>query len=229
MRTLIFLMLCICVAGVAAADKPVFDAPQPLRIPCGLNNVVYDWDFAAGPQDFTTGPCDDQGAPVWEHGATNHIPGAPGEVWGTILAGDYPINAGEALVSPLFTVSAEAYLMEIVHYYDAENLWDGGNVTVNGQVIHPLGGYPGLINVPGGWYAWCVDFENGFTGLNSGWLTSCFDLSAYLGQTIQVSFEFGSDNTFVEAGWYIASVKIGNDDPVTNERRSWDAVKSLYR
>ncbi len=229
MRALITISICVLVVGIALAEKPVFDTQDPVRIPCGLNNVIHDWDFAAGAQGFTTSTCDDQGLPVWQHGATTYVPGAPGDVWGTILEGDYPGQAGEALVSPAFTVTNQAYLMEIWHYYDAENLWDGGNVKVNGQVVEPEGGYPGIISVPSGWYSWCVDFESGFTGLNSGWLSACFDLSAFMGQTVQVSFEFGSDNLFNEAGWYLASVRIGNDDPVASQHRTWDAVKSLYR
>jgi len=229
MRILLTILICLFTTGLATAEKPTFDTHEPLRVPCGLTNVVYDWDFAAGMQDFTTSPCDAQGVPVWEHGPTTYVAGAPGTVWGTVLEADYPVDSGEALVSPSFMVSEETYLMEIFHYYDAENLWDGGNVKVNGNVITPLVGYPGVISVPGDWYAWCVDFQSGFTGLNVGWFSSCFDLSAYLGQTIQVSFEFGSDDTFVEAGWYIASVRVGNDFIVENESQTWTGVKSMYR
>jgi hypothetical protein len=229
MRFLLMITLCLLIASIAAAEKPVFDTPQLLRIPCGISNVIYEWDFAAGAQDFSTSACDDQGVPVWEHGATTYIAGAPGDVWGTVLEGDYPTDSGQALMSPEFAVTADNYLLEIFHYYDAENLWDGGNVKVNGDVIAPIVGYPGLISVPGDWYAWCVDLEFGFTGLNSGWLTSCFDLTPYIGETIQVSFEFGSDDTFTEAGWYLASVKVGNDHPVATQNRTWSNVKSMYR
>jgi len=230
MRVVIVFLVCLLTASVAAADKPIFEAQQQQqRIPCGLTNVLIDWDFATGTHDFTTGNCDDQGGAVWEHGATTYVAGAPGDVWGTVLEGDYPTDSGEALVSPPITVGDETYLMEVVHYYDAENLWDGGNVKVDGEILTPLVGYPGVINVPGDWYAWCVDFQWGFTGLDSGWLSSCFDLSAYIGQTIQVSFEFGSDDAYVEAGWYIASVQVGNDSVVADQNRTWSAVKGLYR
>ena len=80
---------------------------------------------------------------------TLYLPDAPGDVWGTILEGDYPTDGGEALLTPSFTVDAETYLMEIYHYYDAEYLWDGGNVKIDGNIIAPLVGYPGVINVPG--------------------------------------------------------------------------------
>jgi hypothetical protein len=229
MRFLLMVSFCLLIAGTAFAEKPVFDTPQLSRIPCGLTNVVLDWDFSTGPQDFTTSSCDDQGVPVWEHGATTYIPGAPGDVWGTVLESDYPTDAGQALITPAFAVTEDTYLLEIFHYYDAEYLWDGGNVKVNGSVIGPLAGYPGLISVPGDWYAWCVDYQMGFTGLDSGWFTSCFDLTAYIGQTVEVSFEFGSDDTFVEAGWYLAYVKVGNDGPVVTDRQTWSHVKGSYR
>jgi len=47
--------------------------------------------------------------------------------------------------------------------------------------------------------------------------------------TIQVSFEFGSDDTYKEAGWYLASVKVGSESPVATDSRSWSSLKSIYR
>jgi hypothetical protein len=229
MRFLFMIAFCLMIVSIAAAEKPIFDTPPLSRLPCDLSNVILHWDFANGPQDFSTSACDDQGVPVWEHGATTYIAGAPGDVWGTVLEGDYPTDSGQALMTPAFAVSEDTYLLEIFHYFDAEYLWEGGNVKVNGNIIGPLGGYPGLISVPGDWYAWCVDLEMGFTGLNSGWMSSCFDLTPYIGQTVEVSFEFGSDDTVVEAGWYISYVKVGNDGPVVTQNRTWSGVKSMYR
>lgn len=230
MKPLALILILLLNLGIASAEKPVLqNEQQPSRISCSLSNIMYDWDFATGLHGFTTSTCDDQGAPVWEHGTTTYVAGAPAEVWGTILEGDYSTDAGEALMSPPFEVTEETNLMEIYHYYDLENLWDGGNVKINGQVIPPVVGYPGVISVPGDWHAWCVDFQWGFTGLDSGWFTTCFDLSAYLGQTVQVSFEFGSDDDFTEAGWYLASAKVGNDQTVPTEEITWPGVKSLYR
>jgi len=230
MRSFIIVALCILLALPALADKPHHETSAPSsRVPCGLTSVVHDWDFAVSDHGFTTASCDDQGAFMWEHGATSYIPDAPGNVWGTVLEGNYPIEGGEALVSPTFTVEATTYLFEIFHYYDAENLWDGGNVKVNGQSVAPLVGYPGMISVPGDWYAWCVDFQMGFTGTDSGWLTSCFDLSAFIGQEVTVTFEFGSDDAYVEAGWYIASMRVGSDQGVPTEKKSFSEIKGTFK
>ncbi len=228
MRLVISVLICCLFAGGAMAEKAVHETQRDVPIPCNLALITYDWDFAVGDQGFTTGNCDAGGSPAWEFGTTGYVSGAPGTVWGTLLEADYPTDTGDALTSPLFLVDETATLMEVHHYYDAEALWDGGNVTVNGVTIAPMAGYPGIISTPGDWYAWCVDLEEGFTGLDSGWITSCFDLSAFLGEDIRVSFEFGSDDSFVEAGWYIASVRLGSDvTPVENG--SWSGVKSLYR
>jgi bacillopeptidase F len=200
------------------------------RVPCGLAAITYDWDFATSDHGFTSDACDAGGNPTWEYGVTTYVPGAPaGNVWGTVLQGDYAIDSGESLITPAFTVGATTSLLEVDHYYDIENLWDGGNVTVNGQVITPMTGYPGVISIPTSYTAWCVDSEEGFTGLDSGWLTSCFDLSAFAGQVIQVFFDFGSDDMYVEAGWYISAVRVGTDQAVPAESRTFGSIKAIYR
>jgi len=231
MRTMLALVLCLLLSVPALAEKPFYptETLDGERVPCGLQTITFDWDFATGDHGFTTAACDDSGNPTWEYGATTYIPDASGNVWGTVLEGDYATDSGESLVTPPFTVGALTTMLEVDHYYDAENLWDGGNVKVNGEVITPIVGYPGVISVPGDWYAWCVDFEWGFTGLNSGWLTSCFDLSSYVGQEIQVTFDFGSDDTFVEAGWYVSAVRVGTNEAVTSESRSFGDIRAMYR
>lgn len=229
--TLTLLVLSLLLSGPTLAEKPFYPTePYGNRVPCGLTTITFDWDFATSDHGFTTAACDTAGIPTWEYGVTTYVPGAPtGNVWGTVLEGDYAPDSGESLISPPFTVDGDTHLLEVEHYYDAENLWDGGNVTVNGEVITPMAGYPGIISVPGDWIAWCVDFEEGFTGLDSGWITSCFDLSAYTGQEIQVTFDFGSDDMFVEAGWYIAAVRIGTDQMVPTESQTFGRIKAMFR
>jgi hypothetical protein len=229
MKTLLTLALILVLAVPGLAEKPQFDAPEPpARVPCGLTSVIHDWDFAVSDHGFTTAACDDQGVPVWEHGPTSYVPDAPGACWGTVLDADYPLDAGESLVSPTFSVDATTYLVEVVHYYSMENLWDGGNVTVNGNIVVPLAGYPGTISIPQDWYSWCVDEEAGFTGLDVGWLTTCFDLGAYIGQDVTLSFDFGSDDFGVEPGWYIAAVRVGSDQAVPVAPESLTGIKARF-
>lgn len=223
-------VLCLCLsAGVALAGYPPAAEPsQPVRTACDMPSVAYDWNFANGNQGFTTGTCDSGGSAVWQFGTSN-IPGAPGTVWGTILQGNYPDNSGDGLISPQFMVGNGSYLLEIMHYFDIETNYDGGNVKVNGTVVIPDGGYTGTISTSTSYYAWCVDMELGWTGHENQWRTDCFDLSAYMGQMVTVELDFGSDSSVNYPGWYIAYLKVGGQGGVPTAPTSWGQVKSLYR
>jgi hypothetical protein len=62
------------------------------------------------------------------------------------------------------------------------------------------------------------------------WGRACFDLSQFMGMTIQVRFDFGSDSSVVRPGWYISYVKIGRTEmPIPVDRSTWGGLKSLYR
>jgi len=204
---------------------------------CNFNTLCYDWDFAQGDHGFVSTVCGD-GVPVWEYGATTFVPGAPGDVWGTVLNDNYVVNAGDGLLSPAFTVEVGVCdWLEVTHYIqterfsDTSTLWDGCNVTVDGQVILPLEGYSAVASAN----AQCVGGEEAWGGASSngpirGWGKACFDLSQYAGLTIQVSFDFGSDSSVVYPGWYLSGVKVGTTDrAIGTESTSWGNLKSLYR
>jgi hypothetical protein len=184
---------------------------------CVMGNVTHDWDFALGNQGFHAVDCDQGGIQVWEHGATTYIPDPPARVWGTILAGNYPNGSGAGLVSPPFFVDEQSWLVEVRHYLDCESWYDGANVSIgvwpNSQVIQPIGGYPGVISSDPGFYALCVDGEEGWTRPFGGWRTDCFDISPFLGQTVTLEFDFGSDESVTAAGWYLARVAVGAPPP----------------
>jgi hypothetical protein len=207
----------IAAVGFAIAQEK----PEQLALPalpdasCNLLYVAHDWDFSINDQGFTTSTCDATGgAEVWEWG-TSTIAGAPGTVWGTVLAGNYPTNAGQGLLSPAFEVTAITDKMEILSYLQTETNFDGGNVTVNDALLQPNPVYNATINTSTSYYAYCVDNEAGWTGSSSSpsqnWVAQCFDLSAYVGQTIQVRFDFGSDASVTYPGWYLGYVRIGDD------------------
>jgi hypothetical protein len=229
MLALLVFALVMALHGFAVADEP--------GSICRFNSICYDWDFAVGDHGFTPVVCD-AGAQVWEYGATTYIPGAPGNVWGTVLEGDYVANTGDGLLSPAFTVvPGVCDWLEIRHYIHTDAafaFWqEGGNVTVNGTVISPLEGYSGWASSE----ATCVGTDP-FTLIWYGdipgpirtWGRSCFDLSPFVDQEIQVSFNFGSDASGGSPGWYLAYVKVGNTDEATgNERQTWGALKSMYK
>ncbi len=229
----IVLVFALVVGGFAVAAEKPYQAPidfsQMKRVPCALQNVVIDWDFSVSDQGFATTTCDptmpDPTVPVWEYGTTTYVAGAPGDVWATVLEGNYPADIGEGLISPPFMVDPTTNLMEVMHYYDFETNYDGCNVNVFDSMgglnlITPTDGYDFPINPSASYYAWCVDGEDGFTGHAATWEQVCFDLSAFDGQTIQVQFDMGNDISITYPGWYLAYVQIGNVIPV--ELQSFD-------
>ncbi len=130
--------------------------------------------------------------------------------WGTIIGGMYSNNSGSRLVSPPIDVG-ENYWLEICHWYDIEHCYDGGNVKIstdNGAtwtIIYPCSGYP----QPSTSSLNCfIANEPAFSGSSLVWVQDYFDLTVYDGQTILIAFDFGSDGTIMNPGWYIKWVRI---------------------
>ena len=224
-------LLVICLAGLitvpAMAVKTPVECDDPDRMPvdCGLINICIEWDGT-----FLTEPCG--GAPVWQFGPDTSIPGdgcdgvPVGEVAGTILNGLYPNLAGEIAIGLMgFEVTEACRLLEVCHYYDIESFFDGGNLTINGQVVAPIGGYPEAEIFTG---AACVGGEPGFSGSSGGWVLDCWDLTPYLGQTIDVAVKFGSDGSVQFPGWYIDTAVIGNNEPVPIDETTWGRIKTWF-
>jgi bacillopeptidase F len=235
MRVLATVLGILALAGVALADKPpVSELYEPVDQSCNLVSVAYDWDFATGDHGFTTATCDPTGGlAVWEYGVSSQVPGYTDPVWGTILNDNYPNNSGQGLLTPSFTVGSSSNYLEVYHYVHTESNYDGCNVKVNGTVIQPMVAYPATINTSTSYYAYCVDMQPGWTGNGStgplGWLTSCFDLSAFMGQTIQVEFDLGSDSSVQYPGWFLAYVRVGGLEPTLTDSPTWGAIKGLFK
>jgi hypothetical protein len=234
MRALIVALSTLIIAGVALAGSPPDEVFNPHnRVPCDLETVCIDWNFAEGDQGFTAMICEEGGLAVWEHGPTTYVSGAPGDVWGTVLEAEYLSDSGDGISSPAFEVTDDCYLMEVYHYYDIETNYDGCNVTVDNGVevvvVAPIGGYDGVISTSTTFYAWCVDMEEGFTGHVSTWDSDCFDLSAFMGQLVKVSFDFGSDSSMTYPGWYIAQIQIGSPETTPVDGDTWGQIKHLFK
>jgi hypothetical protein len=226
MRALLTILCVVVIASVAWAEKPVQPADSPIdRVECPFENVAYNWVFLGGDDHgFTTGPCDDGGVPVWEFYCVFPL----GYFWETGGSDDYPNDAGESLISPNFYVDESTYLVEIRHGHDIEPSYDGGNLSVNGVVVEPMDGYPDdEISDSVNYYAWCVDGEPGWTG-SAEFYNSCFDLSAFMGEEVQLSIDFGSDSSVTYPGWAIAYILVGGD-VVATDGMTWSAVKGLYK
>jgi hypothetical protein len=102
---------------------------------------------------------------------------------------------------------------------------------VDGIVMSPLEGYSAFaqsgVTCVGSELIWASDLDDPIRT----WGRACFDLGPFVGQEIQVSFDFGSDGSLVGApGWYLAYVKVGSTEGGTgSESQTWGALKTLYR
>jgi len=230
-----FSMMALLAMPVMAHKNPGVMNNEWTRVDCGFNSVNWVWDGS-----FSSETCDTDGASVWAYGTDSTIPqtdcdgNAIGNVLGTVLNADYPSDSGDRAVLGSITVSQATYLLQICHYYDIETSYDGGNVVVRvpgggWSVISPMGGYPDdQISDSTNYYAWCVDMEPGFTGHDlTGFVNDCFDLSQYMGSTIDLAVQFGSDSSVTYPGWFISSVVAGGQT-TASESGSWSTIKSLY-
>jgi hypothetical protein len=218
-----------------SVDCVVCDCIGPPCCPNTYDCYVLDFNELDA---YRVEPCD--GAPCWEWGPAVGIPEFACDevpvtnVLGTVLTGDYPLDAGEiAVVGPFSIALDDCCCMEICHYYDIQTDYDGGNVKastdggVTWTLITPAGGYPDVT-----YYSpQCLPSEPAYTGHSEfEFVRDCFDLSAYDGMDILVGFFFGSNNSVTYPGWYIKWVKIGGEaPPVPVEDASWGSIKALYR
>ncbi|MEE8418286.1 MAG: hypothetical protein V3S06_06440, partial [candidate division Zixibacteria bacterium] len=158
------------------------------------------------------------GEGAWEWGEPTSGPGSAydGEkVWATVLSGDYPNNAYDALVTGFYTIEDPEAALSFYHWYSLErgySAYDGGNVSISTdagnswEIIDPVGGYPEQ-NIVG------LDDERGFSGLSDGWEEVIFNIGDYAGNAAKFRLLLGTDGSITEPGWYIDAVVIAGATP----------------
>jgi len=180
-------------------DWDIADACCPVVDPC------YTFDFSDSDHGFSTLSCG--GNPVWEWGtADDDIPliDCDGEPVTQVLATDvdepYVGGAGEAAVIGPVEITSECTCMDLVHYYEAEEFYDGGNVKVSSdggatwELVHPAGRYDGFIGYDEIYPTACVAEQPVFASdFSTGFVRDCFDLSPYIGESVLIGFFFDSD------------------------------------
>ncbi|HET6348359.1 MAG TPA: S8 family serine peptidase [Candidatus Krumholzibacteria bacterium] len=169
----------------------------------------FVWDFEGDDGGFTPS------GGVWEWGAPTSGPGAAHSgmnLWATVLGGTYPASANAKLDLPPITIAADRpyAVLSMWHWYNMENLYDGGNVKVSTdggatfQVVTPGRGYDGTARttnagIPG---------EPCFTNVHEYWQQDIFDLSAYAGQQVIIRLHMGSDGSVQRSGWYVDDMRL---------------------
>jgi hypothetical protein len=137
-------------------------------------------------------------------------------------------NGDEADQALIFnaTVPAEDPILTFDHFYDIEEQWDFGVVQVStdkGETWTSLSNENTRSDVIEEGHPTIKESVPGFTGHAEEWTTESFDLSAYAGQDVLVSFRNLTDWGYNDKGWFIKNIKLGE---FSADGTSTDAFKS---
>ncbi|ALS76186.1 peptidase M6 [Planococcus rifietoensis] len=145
-------------------------------------------------------------------------------------------NGDEADQALIFgaTVPTENPTLSFEHYYNIEEQWDFAAVQVstdNGETWTSLKNENTRSDVVEEGYPTIKENVPGFTGEKTNWSTETFDLSAYAGQDVLVSFRNMTDWGSNEAGWFIKDIQLGDftaDGTSTEPFQSLGQLKGEY-
>ncbi|RLL46964.1 DUF3823 domain-containing protein [Oceanobacillus piezotolerans] len=156
-----------------------------------ISQPIYFENFQDEPTDWEINS-EAKGAPSWNWGAPTSGPKAAltGEnVFATNIAGEYNNHEESYLDMPAIQLPEENAFLQIEHWFDIEEFWDFGVLIASTDA--------------GDW-----EIVGEVTGSSNGWVTEAFDLSAFAGQEVYLSFLFISDESVTYPGWYIDNVAI---------------------
>lgn len=145
-------------------------------------------------------------------------------------------NGDEADQALIFgaTVPTENPTLTFDHFYDIEEQWDYAVVQVstdNGETWTSLANENTRTDVVEEGYPTIKENVPGFTGHAEDWNTESFDLSAYAGQEILVSFRNLTDWGYNDTGWFIKNINLGEfsaDGTSTEPFKSLAELKGEY-
>jgi hypothetical protein len=177
----------------------------------GGGEIVFD--FEMDDEEFA-------GQGEWEWGSPDIGPlkAYSGEnLWATRLNENYSEYALQSsLLLPGIDLSGfNNATLQFWHWYDIELGYDGGNVKVSpdsGEIwdlVLPVYGYDDTITTS---LSNPLEGEWAFTGRRREWIQSEFSLDKYLGSTVWIKFDFGSDISKSAPGWYIDDVVISDTE-----------------
>lgn len=215
-------------SGELSYERPIPDSNQngyelvgrPLPDARGLNTFYFDDVESANP--YTTGQ--DAGASDWQRRTLGSASGSYSWDFGN---GNYldPGTGGLSwLISPDIVIPSAATDAELSFWQwrDFESntvLYDGGNVKISTTGT----GGPWTLLTPNGGYDGPAD--NGYDnplgnemvfGYNVAWENVTFDLTTYVGSTVNIRWDAGVDNYGTnDAGWRIDDILVSGNTPDT--------------
>ena len=179
---------------------------------------VYQTDFESDSGGFTTAVLPD--IQDWRYGTPGQgiIPPYSGsKVWGTILNGDYNNTSQSRLIlSGINLPDVDSLRLAYRQWFSFQNIasgeyHDGGNLKIwlsstDSTILTPTPGY----DFPMSTWNRLIPEQNAFAGLNQRkwWHEVEVDLTPWAGETVDISWDFGSSSVNTQVGWYIDDVAI---------------------
>lgn len=204
---------------LSAVDFDGFESPLTEALYAVPGYLYYSSDLEEN--DGGWSPTED-----WEWGKPQNMrptqPYSGAKCWGTVLDDYYRENSRSRLTGPAISIenlAVSRVLFYFYHFYETEVLFDGGNVKISKDggniwsLLEPEGGYP-VHNI------WALDNEPGFSGSSGAWTYSFFDLSDYIGEAIEIRFDFGSDGATEFPGWYVDDIAVVANSPSVGIREA---------
>lgn len=112
-------------------------------------------------------------------------------------------NLGNSMSATVDLSGATTATLTFKAWYDIELNWDHAYVMVDGN---PIAGNITTTDDPNG-----QNFGNGITGASGGWVDAEFDLSAYAGNTIDLTFYYWTDGYVSNPGLYVDDIVVSTD------------------
>ncbi|MCK5832925.1 T9SS type A sorting domain-containing protein [bacterium] len=139
------------------------------------------------------------------------------KLWGTTLDGQYSNESKSRLaLEDIVLPDADSIVLSFFHWYSfqtpsSDAFHDGGNMKIwtsssDSTILSPT---PGYDDVQSSWNALIPDqLSFADTSFAKQWQEVCCDLTPWRGQTVDISWDFGSSSVNTQVGWYIDDVWI---------------------
>ncbi len=153
-----------------------------------------------------------------------------------VLWGNKGDEADNALIFEADLSNVDTATLKFDNYIDIEEQWDFGVVQVStdgGETWNSLENENTRSDVVAEGYPKIKENVPGFTGHYTEWTKEIFDLTAYAGQKVLVSFRYLTDWGTTEDGWFIDNIEIpeigySNDGSSTESFKSFQELAGEY-
>lgn len=182
---------------------------------------IYQSDFESDDGGLTT--ADFTYYEDWEHGTPHRgtiEPYSGDNVWGTELSGEYHDSSqSRLLLSEVTLPDVDSLTLSFKQWYSFQDEsgggWhDGGNIKIwlsptDSAILYPTPESPGYSHTMSEWNN-LIAYQEAYAGLSqrTWWNEVRVNLTPWAGETVDISWDFGSSSVNTQVGWYIDDLAI---------------------